>query len=194
MKGARIQLFVDLLALLAVLSLTSTGLVLSWVLPPGSGRLAVAHGPVVLLWGLDREGWGLWHTRMAYLTLFTLAVHVALHHRWIAAMLRRIGGWKLVPFLVICALTFAPLFSGTEVVHPSPADPQQSQRLYDQHCLRCHGREARGIPLLPASDEQALRAILGARPQKLHDFLSSLTAEEQRQLLSHLRGLQSPGR
>lgn len=191
MKGPKTQFLVDLLALVALLGLTSTGLVLSWVLPPGSGRLAVAHGPVVLLWGLDRQAWGMWHTRLAYLTLLTLAIHIGLHYRWIVAMVRRVGGWRLWPVPLLGMLAVAPLVSKTQVVQPPPANPAGGSQLYSQHCLRCHGQEARGIPPLPGPDEQALKAILTARPQNLHAFVSELTAGEQLSLLGYLRSLQS---
>ncbi len=191
MKGPKLQFLIDLLALLALLGLTSTGLVLSWVLPAGSGRLAVAHGPVVLLWGLDRQAWGLWHTRMAYLTLLTLVIHIGLHYRWIVAMVGRVGFRRLWPVPLLCILAVAPLVSKTQVVQPPPADPMGGSQLYAQHCLRCHGREARGIPLLPAPDEQALKTISTARPTNLHAFFSGLPAGEQQQLLGYLRSLQS---
>lgn len=75
---------IDGLTALIVLWLVFTGLLIYFVLPPGSGRER-------LMWlGLDRHGWGDVHfwTAMAALTL--VLVHVALHWTWVCTTVTRV--------------------------------------------------------------------------------------------------------
>lgn len=74
---------VDTITALLALVMVLTGLMLRWVLPPGSGQRAI-------LWGLDRHGWGDVHWWLALAIVGAALFHVALHWRWICSMVLRI--------------------------------------------------------------------------------------------------------
>ena len=61
--------------------LTATGVLMRYVLPPGSGRFTT-------LWTLDRHGWGSIHFWLAIALLSVLAFHLFLHWRWITTVVR----------------------------------------------------------------------------------------------------------
>ena len=71
----------DAAALAALLLLLSTGILIRWVLPPGSGHF-------LTLWGMDRHGWGSIHFWIAVAFAVLMAVHLILHWSWIACMIR----------------------------------------------------------------------------------------------------------
>lgn len=95
MKRSTIHFAVDSLALVALVAMTSTGFLLRYVLPPGSGRLlgegtgyGAARNPITLLWGLTRQEWGSIHFWISTALMAILAVHIFLHWRWIVSVVR----------------------------------------------------------------------------------------------------------
>jgi hypothetical protein len=83
---------VDSLILSIMLAMVGTGLVIRYVLPPGSGGRGVGSG--LVLWGLDRHDWGGLHFWLAVALVALLVLHVALHWRWVSGFVRRrlVGG------------------------------------------------------------------------------------------------------
>jgi hypothetical protein len=75
---------VDLLTLIAILAMIGTGLVLYFVLPPGSG------GRGLILWELGRHDWGDVHFWTAVSLAALLILHVALHWAWVCGTIRRL--------------------------------------------------------------------------------------------------------
>jgi hypothetical protein len=95
MKRPIINLIVDACAFVTLAMMISTGFVLKFVLPPGSGRLLgegvgrnSAQKPITLLWGLTRHEWGEVHFWVSIALMTILALHIFLHWRWVASMLR----------------------------------------------------------------------------------------------------------
>jgi cytochrome b subunit of formate dehydrogenase len=86
MNRTRINLCVDVAAITAFLFLAVTGVMLHFVLPPGS------HAAKFL--GLGRHAWGDVHFWVAVLLVCIIGVHLALHWRWIVCTvgLRRGSG------------------------------------------------------------------------------------------------------
>lgn len=82
MKRNTLNFIVDAISALVVLGMTVTGLVIRFVLPPGSGRGRV-------LWGWDRHGWGDLHFWLAVAAGALVVVHVALHWQWICVTAAR---------------------------------------------------------------------------------------------------------
>jgi len=80
-KRPTLNLLVDAVAFVGFVLLTSTGVLLRYVLPPGSGRFTT-------LWGLDRHGWGEVHFWISMGFLACLAIHLLVHRRWIASVVR----------------------------------------------------------------------------------------------------------
>ena len=128
MNRLRWNLVVDVTALVSAVLMTSTGFILRYVLPPGSGRLESAgHGfgamrrPIMVLWGLTRHEWGDIHYWLALVLMVVMSAHVLLHGRWIWAMLKgqktEGSGFRLAvgacALMALLAFAAAPFFSST---------------------------------------------------------------------------------
>lgn len=87
---------VDAAALVGFAMLVATGLLLRYTLPPGSGgRVGMGRGgghgagrEVALVFGWTRHEWGDVHFWVSVGFLLVLATHLALHWRWILAVVR----------------------------------------------------------------------------------------------------------
>ena len=109
------NLIVDGLAFTGFVLLAATGVLMRYVLPPGSGRRAA-------IWGLDRHGWGSLHFWIAVALLLVLAFHLVIHWRWIVSVVRgrpREGsglrvGLGLTGLAAVVALALAPLLTPVE--------------------------------------------------------------------------------
>ncbi|HDP90046.1 MAG TPA: DUF4405 domain-containing protein [Thioalkalivibrio sp.] len=129
MKKPRLNFLVDVAAFAAFVFMASTGVLLVYSLPPGSGRW-------VTVWGLTRHQWGDIHLWLAVVFLVILALHVVLHWRWIASMFRggahEAPGWRLVlgvvSVVLIIALAIAPFVTGVDAAAGDPRPGQGGQR------------------------------------------------------------------
>lgn len=83
-----LNLLVDVVTALAALGLVFTGLLIYFVMPPGSGR-----GRLTLL-GADRHVWGDVHFWIAIAVLALVIVHVTLHWQWLCTMVCRMSVTK----------------------------------------------------------------------------------------------------
>ena len=125
MNRPRLNFLIDSVAFVAFVFLTTTGILTRYVLPPGSGRF-------VTLWGLDRHGWGDIHFWIAVVLLGVLALHLVLHWRWVACMVRgqqsEASGSRVALGVVglagLLALAAAPLLTPVE----RTGEPRQLSR------------------------------------------------------------------
>jgi hypothetical protein len=99
MKRTHLNFAIDGLAFAAFLFLMSTGLLLRYQLPPGSGSLQGAgrgQGSdmrlVGTLWGITRHDWGTIHFWIAVFLLAVLGLHVLLHWKWIVCVVKGVHG------------------------------------------------------------------------------------------------------
>lgn len=85
MNKTRLNFLVDLALFVSMISLAGLGLILEFLLPPGSGDgHGGAAGPFArTLLGLSRHEWGDLHFKLAVILLLLLAVHLVLHWPWI---------------------------------------------------------------------------------------------------------------
>ena len=89
MKRTTLNLVVDLICFVDLLLLAVTGIILKWVLPPGSGGrghgLSGGHGGehIRTLWNLGRHAWGDVHFVLSVLFVFLMLVHIVFHWTWI---------------------------------------------------------------------------------------------------------------
>ena len=72
---------IDTLAYAAFVVLAMTGVIMYFILPPGSGR-------GMTIWGWDRHDWGDIHFWAAVSFFGLLVVHLILHWKWIVSVLK----------------------------------------------------------------------------------------------------------
>jgi hypothetical protein len=127
---------VDAVAYVGIVALASTGLVLRFQLPPGSGGLlGIGSGsgegagsrPVSVVWGLSRHEWGSVHYWIAVALLGVLAVHLVLHWKWIVCVLkgkprRDVSGGRFA--LGIAGLVLATLLAAAPLLTPAATAPR----------------------------------------------------------------------
>jgi hypothetical protein len=115
MKRPTQNFTIDTIAFIGFVLLSTTGVLMRYVLPPGSGRFKT-------VWGLDRHEWGSIHFWIALVFLGILAIHLVLHWRWIVTFITarpREGsglraGLGVVGLVGLMVLSFAPLLSPIE--------------------------------------------------------------------------------
>jgi hypothetical protein len=131
MKRSTWVSLVDAVAFVAFVFLVGTGVLLKFVLPPGSGRV-LGHGgggrgggrPVALVWDMTRHEWGEIHFWLSVLFLVVVALHLLIHWRWILVSFkgrhpqesRLLAGLGLVAVVGILAVAVAPLLSPKKTV------------------------------------------------------------------------------
>ncbi len=115
MKRPNVNFIIDYLGFAGFVLLTATGVLMRYVLPPGSGRSTT-------IWTLDRHEWGSIHFWIAIAFLAILAFHLFLHWRWIVTLMRgrpREGSGARVALgtvglVALLALVIAPFLSPVE--------------------------------------------------------------------------------
>jgi len=120
---------IDVIAFLGFVALTSTGVVLHYLLPPGSGRWTS-------LWGLSRHQWGAIHFWVSVVFFAVLALHLFLHWRFIAGLLRgrvRQGGGLrfalgVVGLVAVVLLALAPLLTPVQTSPDGGGAHQRGKR------------------------------------------------------------------
>lgn len=128
MRRPTIHFIVDACAFATLIAMVSTGFVMRYVLPPGSGRLigegtgyAAAQKPITLLWGLTRQEWGSVHFWVSMALMAVLAIHLFLHWRWIVSVIRNQPkehsgvrfGVGMVGVVAVVSFAVAPFLSPT---------------------------------------------------------------------------------
>ncbi len=115
MKKSRKNFVVDSLAFICFVFLVSTGVILHYILPPGSG-----HSKSI--WGMGRHDWGDIHFYFSVGFLAILVLHLFLHWKWIVSLIkgrqRKTSGRRallgLVGALAILAIALAPILTPME--------------------------------------------------------------------------------
>ncbi len=116
MKRGTLISLIDVVAFIAFLFLTSSGILLRYLLPPGSGRWSE-------LWGMSRHQWGEVHFWIAFVFFAVLAFHLLQHWRFVLGLFR--GHLKevtrlraalgLLGLVAVILLAIAPLFSPVQM-------------------------------------------------------------------------------
>jgi len=149
----RLNFVVDLVTLLVMWGMLTTGLLMKYVLPPGSGgRLAV--------FDMNRHEWGDIHFYLAVILCGLLFVHLLLHWQWVCATAKRLFtakesngqtgsralriAWGLGLLVFLAAGTTATLWQANRMV----ATPQEAPAGHRQHGQPGEGRHYRGRALL----------------------------------------------
>ncbi len=106
---------IDAVAFVGFALLTTTGVLMRYILPPGSGH----HSTI---WRLDRHEWGGIHFWVSVALSFILALHLLLHWRWIVGVLtgrpREASGRRvalgIIGLMAVVSLAISPLISPVE--------------------------------------------------------------------------------
>jgi hypothetical protein len=137
MKRTHLNALIDAVALVVFLFLLTTGLLLEYQLPPGSGGvrehavgLRGAGRSVHLVWGWTRHEWGQVHYWIALSLTAVLAIHLALHWKWIVCTVRgkatTASGYRLT--LGVAGLVFTMLLSATPLVSTTTSTSHEALR------------------------------------------------------------------
>jgi hypothetical protein len=79
-----VNYWINLTAGLCMVGMLYTGLILAFVLPPGSGQAT--------LWGVRRHDWGDVHFWLSVGLVALMVVHLALHWAWVCATTSKLLG------------------------------------------------------------------------------------------------------
>lgn len=144
MNRVRFNFIVDALALFTFVLMVSTGFILEFVLPPGSGRI-VGMGTgwraqsklISVLLGWTRHEWGTIHFWLALAFLAILSMHLFLHWRWVVSVIRKqpkegsgarwVAG--LLAFLLLLLFSVGPFISHVEKIPRSELQERLSPAL-----------------------------------------------------------------
>ncbi len=122
MKKTKMNFVIDAMAFISFVLLTSTGVLVHYVLPPGSGRFSI-------LWGMDRHQWGQLHYWISIIMMVCLGLHLLLHWKWVLAMIKgrpREEGYgirialSIVGVIALIALAVIPLLGRVEQTNEEP--------------------------------------------------------------------------
>lgn len=115
MKRSDLNFLIDFIAFVGFVLMTTTGVLMRYLLPPGSGHYST-------IWGLDRHEWGGVHFWISLVFFSVLAIHLVLHWRWIVTVATgrpREGsgvraGLGAVGVTTVLALSVSPLLMPVE--------------------------------------------------------------------------------
>jgi hypothetical protein len=121
MRRANLNFVIDAVALVPFVFLTATGVLVRYVLPPGSGHFST-------LWGMDRHEWGQLHFWIAVILMASLGLHLFLHWRWVVCMVKgrpsEGSGLRVtlavVGVMALAGLAAAPFFGPVEQTGEPP--------------------------------------------------------------------------
>ncbi len=85
MRRSTLNFFIDAISFAVFLGMIATGLLIRFVLPPGS-----RGGRGLSLWDLDRHEWGDLHFWLAVSLLGLLLAHLVLHWSWVCQVARAV--------------------------------------------------------------------------------------------------------
>lgn len=131
MKRTSLNFIIDVVAFTGFVLLTTTGVLMRYILPPGSGHYTT-------IWRLDRHEWGGIHFWVSVVFFLVLALHLILHWRWIASVLtgrpREGSGMRaalgIVGLVTVIALAISPLMSRIERTPAVRSDSPLSSHKY----------------------------------------------------------------
>lgn len=98
MKRTTLNFVIDLISFVALLGMVTTGIIMMYVLPPGSGgcgegfRGGRGEEPIEVLLSLSRHEWGKIHYCLALLFIVLMTAHILLHWTWIKNCFKSLFG------------------------------------------------------------------------------------------------------
>jgi len=142
MKRTTFNFVIDACSFCALSAMISSGLVLRYMLPRGSGR----KESILLLWGFARHEWITFHFWAALVLIALLVVHLVLHWKWIVGIVTRASSphsrariiLSLVILTVIVSAGISPFLSSVEKIphHRSVGEGGERLRIAGRIHLR----------------------------------------------------------
>lgn len=128
MKRSTVISVIDVSAFISFLFLTSTGILMRYMLPPGTGRWSE-------VWGMTRHQWGDVHFWISVFFFAVLALHLLQHWRFVLGLFR--GHLKeclrlrvalgLLGLVAVLLLSTAPLLTPVQVEEKRDAHPPRGK-------------------------------------------------------------------
>jgi hypothetical protein len=129
MKRNTLNFWIDVVSLFVMVALIWTGLLIHYVLPPGTGG---RHGePGLTVFGMGRHDYGDIHFYLALVLIGLMLIHVWLHWSWVYATINKLLGTKsmsglrsaiygIVLLVIIAGLTIGGQFWAKSRVKRTP--------------------------------------------------------------------------
>ncbi|ATX79180.1 protein of unknown function (DUF4405) [Mariprofundus aestuarium] len=116
MRRTNINFIIDVIAFIGFVVMTITGVLMRYVLPPGSGHYST-------IWSLDRHEWGSIHFWMSVVFFSLLTLHLVLHWRWVMSVVTGRpsegsgfrAGLGIVGLLTVIALALSLLLTPVKI-------------------------------------------------------------------------------
>ena len=111
MKKSSLLLLIDVLMFIFLALMTGLGLMIKYILVPGTKRWDIYGRNVDLTFlGMDRHEWGTVHLIFAILFLSLLVLHIILHWKILVAYVCKIVNTKMEANIMIIAFTIVLFF------------------------------------------------------------------------------------
>lgn len=168
MSRTALNAIVDAIAYTGLVVLATTGLMLRWQMPPGSGGLhgmgagaGAGNRPVTVVWGLSRHEWGSIHYWIALALMGVLAVHLVLHWKWIVCVLRgkphsNVSGGRFA--LGVAGLVLVTLMAAAPLLTPAQTAPRSELLMHPSGDQQSNLGGAEGG--VEASDSETIRGSM----------------------------------
>ena len=149
-----LNIWVDSLAYIGFVLLSTTGVLMYYILPPGSGH----HKTI---WGWDRHTWGDIHFWTAVVFFAALALHLVLHWNWIIAVLKgkpkETGSrWRFllgsVGLLSVLLIGIIPVLSP---IQENTSDRHNGHAFEESVTHRTESKQVRGSTTLEEASEMS---------------------------------------
>lgn len=92
MKRNTLNFWIDIVTFVVMISLMATGLLIHYVLPPGTGGGGNREG--LTLWGWGRHDYGDIHFYLALALIILIIIHIWLHWSWVCVTIKNMLGIK----------------------------------------------------------------------------------------------------
>ena len=171
MKRINLNFIIDIVAFVGFVVLTTTGVLMRYILPPGSGHYST-------IWSLDRHQWGGIHFWISVIFFFVLALHLILHWRWIVGVVTGRhhegsgfrAGLGIVGLLTVLALAISPLLVPVERGSASKGALSLTSAKNEAHSIRGsmtlkEVEETTGVPVAYIIESLKLPGSISAEKQ-----------------------------
>jgi len=170
MKKSNLLLLTDVLMFLFIALMTGLGLMIKYILVPGSKRWDIYGRNVDLNFlGMDRHQWGTVHLICAIFFIALLALHIILHWKTLVAYVCKIVNTRTEANILIIAFAIVLFFI---IIFPFMVDIKVSE-LGDGRDRFLHGAEQQHLP----ASRQREGSILQNKPEKQSEPIREEQAE-----------------